>query len=400
MSGLKFYQTTGVFNSNPIYFDSTDTYALWKAQTVNSWYVTTKNRVGAFTTSPSSGFSGLGGSNITGNYTGRNWTGVFSVSQIQNYLIVYNTPGVPNFAGTYTSGIYTISGASRTGFRNIINTNFYIYKNTSPSEWRAVEAISTSNAFTWYKNLNTGSSVPTANEWILGDNVSGKYAPTPETNFGTCEGDTLFTNNYIFELSSFDTNTNGLKFYSGGYINSDGTSNIFAQGVKAKDFFPTITSNTILRNFYYTEYKNQNRCFLFRGLNNWLIADLSGHCWQKNNNSYFFSSGNTTLNNATGGYLPTGNNTLNVKNISINVNPYFSNQDTFQYDPINVNTFTLNGSGWGLVYLSQDQREESTVDRTFTPVGDTLSYSFKNSDLSTIQITNYWDDKVSGNIYQ
>lgn len=392
MSGLKFYQTTGTFNSNPVYFDTTDTYALWKVQTLNSWYITTKNRIGAFTTSPSSGFSGRGTTSITGVYTGTNWSGSFSLSPVQNYLRVYNTPAITGFAGIYASGIYTISGISRTGFRNTQNSNFYIYKNNSPSEWRAVEALSNSS-FTWYKNLNTNYSTPSVTGWVLGDNVSGKYAPTPETNFGTCNGNTLFTQNHIFQLSSFDPNINGLKFYSGGYINSDGTSNLFQQGTKAKDLFSNIQSNTLLRNFYYTEYKNQNRCFLFRGLQNWLIADLSGHYWKSNKNSYFYESGSTTLDNATGSYLVTGTNTTGLENIFISINPYLLNTDTFQYNTINLNNYS------GLIWLSQDETQDYITTGQFIETGNQISYSFNNTGLSTIKFSGFYGGQISGNFY-
>jgi len=401
MSGLKLYKTTGTFNSNPVYYDTTDTYALWKVQTLNSWYITAKNRVGSFTTSPSSGFSGLGASSITGSYTGTNWSGSFSLTKIENYLRIYNTPGVTGFAGIYASGVYTISGISRAGFRNTQNSNFYIYKNNSPSEWRAVQTLSTGNSFTWYKNLDTNYFVPMATGWILGDSVSGKYAPTPETNFGTCKGNTILLPNYIFELNSFDANIDKIKFYSGGVINNDGTSDVFPQGIKVKDLFPNIQKNILLNKFYYTEYKNQNRYFLFRTAHNWLITDLLGnynnpgyYYWESNKNSYFYDSGNTNLNSATGSYFVNGNNTSGLENIFININPYFLDKDIFEYDQINFNNYS------GLIWLSQDSREEIIATLKFIETGNNkLINYFNNTDLKTIQFSGFYGENISGNFY-
>jgi hypothetical protein len=300
---------------------------------------------------------------------------------------------ITGFAGIYASGIYTISGISRTGFRNTQNSNFYIYKNNSPSEWRAVEALSNSS-FTWYKNLNTNDSTPSVTGWVLYDNVSGQYAPTPETNFGTCNGNTLLTQNHIFELSSFDPKSHGLKFYSGGYINSDGTSNLFPQATKVKNLFTGIQSNTMLRNFYYTEYKNQNRYLLFRGLQNWLIADLSGRYWKSNKNSYFYESGNTILDNATGSYLITGTNANTVSAyIFISINPYFSNQETIQYNPIDLNNYS------GIIWLSQDETAESLTNLEFIETGNQTSFSFNNTNLSTIKFSGFYGGEISGNFY-
>lgn len=403
MSGLKLYKTTGTFNSNPIYYDSTNTYALWKAQTVNNWFITTKNRIGAFTTGSSSGFyqiTGSGQSILTGNYTGKNWTGSFVISPISNYLRVYNTPGVSNFAGTYTSGTYTISGISRSAFRNNVNSNFYIYKNNAPNEWRATEESSTKSLI-WYKNLNTDDSVPPVTGWMLGDGVSGKYNPTPETNFGSCDGNTILVPNYVFELNSFDTKIDGLKFYPGGIINNDGSSDIFPQGIKIKNLFPSIQANVLVKNFYYTEYKNQNRYFLFRALENWLITDLLGnyinsgnYYWALNKNNYFYSSGNDNLNSATGSYILTGINTSGLQNIFININPYFLNTSIFKYDFINANNYS------GLIWLSQDSREEVTASLKFVETGNNkLINYFNNTGLKTIQFSGFYGGQISGNFY-
>lgn len=337
--------------------------------------------------------------NITGLYKNIYTSGdIFNLANTSSKLYVYNTPGVSSFAGDYTSGIYRINGISRTGFRNNQNYSFYIYKNTSPNEWRAVEELYNSS-FIWYKNLNASSFAPPVTGWTFGDGVNEKYAPTPETNFGTCPGNTLLTQYYVFDLHSFDKNIDGIKLYSGGILNNDGTSNVFPEGVTLKDLFPGIQTNILLKNFYYSEYKNQNKYFLFRSWDNWLIADLLSNYnnpgysyWQAE--YYSNTPDDSEISTATGTYFPNGTNAYGLENIVVNLNPYISNDDYYYNDNLNLNNYS------GSIYIRQNAREELSYSDVYIQTGNGFIKTTSKNNLKQMNITGYFQTgNFSGNFY-
>jgi hypothetical protein len=358
ISELKFYKTTGIFNSNPIYFDENNNYGLWKVSIINTWFITTKERIGSFSTGPSSGFYQNNGENkpITGSYIGINWSGSFSILNVDNKLRVYNTPGITGFAGNYTSGNYIIDGISRTAFKNDINQNFYILKNNSPSEWRAIEELY-NGPFTWYTCLNNNDSLPPVTGWVLGGgnkppNISPTYEPVPEMNFGACPGNTLIYPDIVFKVNSYDRNLSLLKFYSGGLLNNDGTSNIFIDNINIEDLFPTAYGELFNKKFFYSNVVKNDRYYLFNSIdasNNylkWYVAKInpSGSKYSYWASDFIDFNPNMTFESASTNFYPVNNDS--ASNFSISAISKYSNIRLSESKNINIENYS------GSIYLN------------------------------------------------
>jgi hypothetical protein len=369
---------------NPTSFTNVETYlseknlhAIWKNPVMNIWVISNPTNIGTNLTSPggffiSPAFSvastyNLGGSSGDGSSGGGTNIGplhIFSLNQDDgssggglnvgpyiNKLHVYNTPGITGFAGTYTSGTFMIQGTPRVGFQNDQNPNFYIYKNDLPSAWRAVEypADYAYTAFTWYSRTGTQGvqedqgEYPQVDRWRLGDNsvmrpppVTDEALPLPEMNFGHCAGNTLIYPIYTYQADSSDPTIDNIKFYSGGLLSSSGTSDLFSANLN--DMFPDLYDVYFDRNFYYTNFINGNRFLLFRVFDNskdlpdyYITRTLqnynSGYFYWQGGIDYEFNTGINTLEQARKVYTPIGNNINGLKNISINLNPLYSNQE-------------------------------------------------------------------------
>jgi len=374
LSGLKFYKTTGVFNSNPVYFDQTDLYALWKVSTINTWFITTKDRIGTFTTGPSFGFYQPNGSikPITGSYTGVNWSGSFSILNIDNKLRVYNTPGFSGFAGDYTTGVFTVglrlagggpfSMVSKTGFRNNQNSRFYILKDDSPNRWVGLEwplgALPAST--TWYSVINS-DAYPPVTGWQLGDNsapfsviVGSNALPTPEMNFGTCPGNTLIYPDYIYKAYSQDPDINKIYFYSGGTLSSSGTSNLFPNNENLSDMFPDLYNTYFDKQFFYSDLQKNNRYFLFKTYTKSMyeIVDLwyivkspssynnSGYYYWVSQDDYITGDRNNYFNSARKIYKPHGTQINNLKDITIDIQEDSLNKESPYKKDFNLQNFS------------------------------------------------------------
>lgn len=358
ISGLKFYKTSYTYASYPVYYDEMNSYALWRNTVMNLWILSAVTGTGQSLTSPSNVFY-KNSTNLTGAYTASSsWSGSLSLIPVENILYVSNAPGITGFYGSYTSGTYTLGGISRTGFRNNTNSNFYIYKNTLPSEWRAVEDLY-NGPFTWYTNLNGNNITPPITGWLLGGGdkspyISTSYSPAPETNFGLCGANTLIYPNYIFQALSPDSDINLVKFYSGGLINNDGSSDLFPDNKKIKDIFLDTSLNSSLfdKNFYYTNYVNQNRYCLFRIYNtslsgSWVIAKISGSYsnggysyWKISGSRVSYDQTDETLNTAQNVYKPVGTSIENLKNITIELNSNYNNTDLYETNNINIQNYS------------------------------------------------------------
>jgi hypothetical protein len=402
ISGLRFYKTDLTFNSSPIYYDQTDTYAISRLGILNTWFLSTINRIngtGLNTTSPSSGlvkasnssseigfyFAGPGSSGPGTNLGPSNFglTGLINISSLSqdngssgegtntspfvNKLHVYNTPGITGFAGTYTSGVFTIGGIQRVGFRNDQNSRFYIIKNNLPSVWRAVEwpLGFLPASMTWYSSINKlgvdedPGQYPPVTGWQLGDTsimspvlVGSNASPPPEMNFGHCPGNTLDYPVYVYQASTSDPSINGVKFYSGGALNNSGASDLFPTGVGLSDMFPDLYNTFFDKKFYYTNTVDNNRLFLFRAFQSddftkFYITRLpqnfnSGFYYWEAGSDIFLNTGINTLQQARKIYKPLGNNPNNLKDISININPVYLNKFFDEDNNFNLNNFTGN----------------------------------------------------------
>ena len=385
LSGLKFYKTTGIFNSDAIYLDRTDEYALWKASILNTWFITKKDRVGAFSTSPSSGFYQQNGSNkpITGFYTGINWSGSFSILNVDNKLRVYNTPGITGFAGTYTSGYYIIDGISKFGYKNDVNHNqnfsdFYIIKDnttrtvtggyiTIPTIWRAVEEYNNNPNFaatTWYgvSGVDENSVYPPTTGWIPGNksifnpffSVFANPLPIPEMNYGTCEGNTLIYPEYIYKAYSRDPDINRIYFYSGGALSSSGTSDLFPDNVSLSDMFPDLYNTYFDKQFFYSEERYYERYFLFKtyAKSEYEIVDLwyivkspssyngNGYYYWVSQDDYITGDRNNYFNSARKIYKPAGTQINNLQDITIDIHEDSLNKESPYEKDFNLQNFS------------------------------------------------------------
>ncbi len=375
---INIYNPTSLTNIET-YISEKYQYAIWNNPVMKRWIISDLDSVGTNLTSPTNSFITNENDSIYGNYNGVSaWTGsvrIFTLNKDENStgggtnvgpyinkLHVYNTPGITGFAGTYTSGIFTIAGTPRVGFRNDQNPNFYIYKNSLPSAWRAVEDLY-NGPFTWYSVTGRQGvsedpgQYPPVTGWRLGDNsvmnpppVTDAALPLPEMNFGHCAGNTLIYPVYVYQAFSSDSEINKLKFYSGGMLSNSGTSELFSQNIT--DMFPDLFDTLFDKKFYYTNIVNGNRFFLFRSFNNddittYYITKLpqdfnSGYYYWAATTNAFINSGTNTLQQARKIYEPIGNNIDNLKNISIDINPIYLNNFFDSEDNFNLNTITEN----------------------------------------------------------
>ncbi len=412
-AGLNIYNYTSA-SGTTTYYSSDNNYALWKNPTMRTWSISSLDKVGQDLTSPTNSFITNENGSLEGIYTATtSWSGSLSISNINNKLRVYNLPGITGFAGTYTSGTYTIGGIPRKAFRNDQNSNFYIYKNENTQAWRAVEELY-NGPFTWYSNFNVSNDYPSVNGWQLGGEFvmspppgTNTFLPLPEMNFGTYDGQTLLYKNYIFETYSLDKNIDGLKFYDGGNVTNYGTSTIFPTNIKLKDLLPDIQADIFVKNFYYTDYgKNGNRYFLFRTLNQWVLTDLNGnyknpgyYYWVSNQNSYFYDSGKNTLTNATGVYLAKGTNISGLENITIKINPFIEDSGLFKNTSLNFLEYAINPYS-GIIYLEHEPRQESSIiNQVFTPTGNPFYGEVNKNNIGIITGRFNRNSIFSGNFY-
>lgn len=311
--------STNVYNYTsktgvPIYYSDDDQYALWWNPNYKFWEVSNVNMIGNLHEEHYIWTSNT----LTGEYFyGPDVSGNFFITSLNNKLRIFNNPGITGFSGTYTSGTYTIGGIPRQAFRNDINQNFYILKNTLPSEWRAVEDLY-NGPFTWYTNLNGADNLPPTTGWMLGGGdkepyINSNYAPALETNFGVCDGNTINYPIFVFQAFSQNSSIQKLQFYSGGIIQDDGSSEFFPQDVKVKDFLPNIdfSKNFLNKNFFYSNYRDNRRYYLFSIINEnspnrWIIANDSGRLID--NNFYYWEakSGYLTNTEDPDGFIMTG----------------------------------------------------------------------------------------------
>jgi hypothetical protein len=368
ISGLKFYKTDLVFNSNPIYYDQTNTYAIYKLQTLNQWFLSPTgiiNATGLDTMNSGSGFLKTGESlNPVGDYLSPLDNKSINIQIVDNKLYVYNTPGISGFAGTYTSGTFIIGGLSTVGFQNDQNPDFYIYKNNSPNVWRAVQELN-GEAFTWYSRTENQEESEDSNEyplvygWDLGDNsvaspniVSSNALPLPEINFGNCPGNTFDYATYVYEGFSSDPSINRLEFYSGGMLTSSGTSHLFSESLN--EMFPDLYNAYFDKQFFYTNIKNGNRFLLFKNykINNTKILDswyiVQSPSSYEGDNYYYWASQDNDMtrdlsnyyDSARKIYKPYGSKVNNLKNITINPNVIYSNAGSPYEKDFNLQNFS------------------------------------------------------------
>jgi hypothetical protein len=367
ISTLNFYKTDKFINDFPIYNDENNNLSLFRwfrPIPALTYLVIGDLSLTGYTLNELSDYSGTAFFKqdliFTGFYRSRispSWdpTGV-NVTLRENKLHVYNNPGVSNFAGKYHSGIFQIGGFDLEGYQNINNQDFYIAK--FGQEWRAIQNNNPNMGqfFTWYTNLNF-SQYPSVTGWLLGGgdkppNISTRFNPPPEMNFGLCPANSLVLPIYVYESFSSDPEFNRLKFYSGGMLNDSGMSELFSENIGLSDMFPDLYDTFFDKNFYYTNIVNNNRLFLFRTIQNdfftkFYITKLpqdfnSGFYYWGARNDIFFNTGINTLQQARKVYLPLGNNTDNLKNISININPTYLNRFFNEDINFNLNNFTGN----------------------------------------------------------
>ena len=299
---------------------------------------------------------------------GSGYSGTITINNVDNKLHVFNTPGVTGFVGAYTSGVFTIGGIQRVGFRNDQNPNFYIYKNNLPSAWRAVEDLY-NGPFTYYSitgrqgvEQDPGAYPPIVG-WELGEKfiinfppeeeeenefggiqppppvvapvVSKDWLPLPEMNFGDCAGNTLIYPNYVYQMDSSDSSIDNIKFYSGGMLSSSGKSELFSASLN--DMFPELYDVYFDKNFFYTNEVQGNRFLLFRAFGDTNLPPIyyitrtqqnynSGYFYWIGGIDYNFNTGINSLQQARKVYTPVGNNINGLKNISINMNPLYLNK--------------------------------------------------------------------------
>lgn len=353
-AGLNIYNHSST-SGTPTYYSSDNNYALWRNPVMRTWNISSPDKIGQNLTSPSDSFITNTNDSLEGNYTATNsWNGSLSISKLNNKLRVYNTPGVTGFAGTYTSGIFTLANISRIGFRNDQNLNFYIYKNNSPTEWRAVEELS-NDLFVWYTNLNGNNDFPPVTGWLLGGgnkqpSITPNFNPVPEINFGTCGGKTILYPIYVYQANSSDSDINNIKFYSGAKLDESGNSNLFPQNTILLDMFPDKVNLSFSKDFYYSDFYKNYRYFLFRILENnfdkFLITRIpqnsnSGYYYWMSDSDYLVNSGKSTFQQARKIYYPIGNNIQNLKNISININNLYLNEKITKQQDINLNNLNI-----------------------------------------------------------
>jgi hypothetical protein len=377
---INIYNPTSLTNIET-YISEKYQYAIWNNPVMKRWIISDLDSVGTNLTSPTNSFITNENDSIYGNYNGVSaWTGsvrIFTLNKDENStgggtnvgpyinkLHVYNTPGITGFAGTYTSGIFTIAGTPRVGFRNDQNPNFYIYKNSLPSAWRAVENLY-NGPFTWYSATGRQGvdedpgKLPPVTGWRLGDNsvmnpppVTDAALPLPEMNFGHCAGNTLIYPVYVYQAFSSDPEINNLRFYSGGMLSSSGTSELFPDNIGLSDMFPDLYETYFDKKFFYTNIVNENRLFLFRAFRDDNYTDFYITRLPQNFNSGFYYWGSTinsfsntginTLQQARKVYKPLGNNLDNLKNISIDINRNYLNK--FFDEEVNFNLNNLTGN--------------------------------------------------------
>ena len=335
------------------YKSKNNEFVIWKNPVMNYWILSEPNLVGENLTSPTQCFFNPIGGYVEGTYTGFNIGGYtpgvsVTVSKINNKLHVYNTPGITGFAGTYTSGTFTMGGFPRFGFRNDQNPNFYFYKNNLPDVWRAAEELY-NGLFTWYsttgtQDVNEGiGQFPPVVGWRLGDNsvmnpppVTDAALPLPEMNFGHCAGNTLTYPNYTYQINSSDFSVDNVKLYSGGILSSSGTSELFSENLN--DMFPELYNVYFDKKFFYTNIVGGSRLLLFRVFDN--SKDLpdyyitktqqdynSGYYYWQGDIDYGFNTGINTLQQARKVYAPVGNNIGGLKNISLDLNRFYLNEE-------------------------------------------------------------------------
>jgi hypothetical protein len=360
---INIYNPTS-FTNVETYSSEKNIYAIWKNPVMNNWMLTTSNQVGQSLTSPQFFYNSSGSyANGTGTYTGTN-IGSLIISKINNKLHVYNTPGISGFAGTYSSGVFTIAGTPRVGFRNDQNPNFYIYKNNLPSAWRAAEELY-NGPFTWYSatgrqgvDEDPGQFPPVVG-WRLGDNsvmnpppVTDAALPLPEMNFGHCAGNTLIYPIYVYQANSSDYSIDNIKFYSGGLLSSSGTSELFSSTLS--DMFPDLYNTYFDKQFFYTNIKNNNRFLLFKSyilsnsevIDSWYIVESpssymgSGYYYWTSQNDYTIGNRNNYYNSARKMFKPHGNNINNLQDISIDTNVLYSNAKSPYKKDFNLQNFS------------------------------------------------------------
>jgi len=348
-ASINFYSytsKTGIIN----YISNDKNYGLWRNPVMRRWIISDYNRIGLNLTSPVNSFITPENGSLQDNFNGTaNWEGNINITQIDNKLRVYNTPGITGFAGTYTSGTFMIQGTPRVGFQNDQNPNFYIYKNDSPSAWRAVEypADYAYTAFTWYSRTGTQGvqedqgEYPQVDRWRLGDNsvmrpppVTDEALPLPEMNFGHCAGNTLIYPIYTYQADSSDPTIDNIKFYPGGVLSSSGTSDLFSENLSI--IFPNLINVYFDKQFFYTNLVKGSRYLLFKSINNKQVDNFyitktlqnynSGYFYWEAGFDYVPNTGINTLQQARKVYTPVGNNISGLKNISINLNPLYLNQ--------------------------------------------------------------------------
>ena len=306
-------------------------------------------------------------------------------SSFVNKLHVYNIPGITGFAGTYTSGTFTVGGIPRVGFRNSQNQNFYIYKNNSPSAWRAVEDLY-NGPFTWYSVTGIQGvdldPFPPVIGWRLGDDsvmspqpVTDAALPLPEMNFGRCPANALAYPSYIYEaINTQDSNLENIQagpsaapqFYSGGLLSSSGTSQLFSGTLS--QMFPDLYNVYFDKQFYYTNIVTGTRLVLFRvfdagAISNFYITKSP----QDYNSGYFYWKGVPQNNqniepdnfkSASKKYDPVGNNIEGLQPLFLNLNPDYLYKGFGIDSNITINTLNSGDS----VYIStQDDFSEIDI---------------------------------------
>ena len=369
VSQLKFTNVKNLtFLNNPLYTAEVSSqnylsqYMLWKSGSTPRWNLTNNDPLingGIFT-------RGYTGTSITGQFigvgTGYSGTTINIYQETNNKLKVYNTPGISGFAGTYTSGIYNINGTLRTGFKNdnnLIGTGggFFIFKNTSPNEWRAVELNSGSSLVqTWYRNSGNDTFgyyqfIPPVTGWQLGQNINQRFGPVPETYFGTCNGYTFLYPETVFRVNSFDRNLSFLKFYSGGLLNDNGTSSIFTDNITIEDLFPTAYGEFFNKKFFYSNIVNNDRYYLFNSIDTssnylkWYVAKISpsGSKYDYWVSDFIDVNSNMTLGSASTGFYPINNDS--ASNFSIFTLSKYLNIRLSESKNINIENYS------GYIYL-------------------------------------------------
>ena len=337
-------------------------YILWKSGSTPRFNLTNGDPLvngGIFT-------RGYTGSLITGQFigvgTGYSGTTINIVGQKNNKLKVYNTPGISGFAGTYTSGTYRINNTLTTGFKNDQNIignsgGFFIFKNASPNEWRAVELNSGGSIVeNWYRNSGNDTFgyykfIPPVTGWRLGQNIDQKFNPVPETYFGACNGYTFLYPETIFRVNSFNRVLSLLKFYSGGFLNNNGTSSTFPNNTTIEDLFPTAYGEFFNKNFFYSNIINNDIYYLFNSITKsdnflkWYVGkvNVSGSKYD-----YWISDSvevtpDLTLESANIDFYSVNNE---GNNFSVQTLSKYSNTKLFQTKELNIENYS------GAIYLN------------------------------------------------